>query len=71
MLFRSLANKVVPTADLAMDAEVFVRELLAADRDALIETKALVQGAGRRDYDNQRAAERAAQVRRIRALAGR
>jgi len=66
-----LANKVIPTADLAMDAEVFVRELLAADRDALIETKALIHGAVRRDYDAQRAAERAAQVRRIRALAGR
>ena len=66
-----LANKLVPNAELAMDAEVFVRELLAADRDALIETKALVQAAGRRDYDAQRAAERSAQVRRIRALAGR
>jgi enoyl-CoA hydratase/carnithine racemase len=66
-----LANKVIPNEELAMDAEVFVRELLAADRDALIETKALVQSATRRDYDSQRAAERAAQVRRIRALAGR
>ena len=66
-----LANKVIPNEDLAIDAEVYVRELLAADRDALIETKALIQSAGRRDYDAQRAAERAAQVRRIRALAGR
>jgi enoyl-CoA hydratase/carnithine racemase len=66
-----LANQVIPNSDLAMDAEVYVRELLAADRDALIETKALIQSAGRRDYDAQRAAERAAQVRRIRALAGR
>jgi enoyl-CoA hydratase/carnithine racemase len=66
-----LANKVVPVAQLAMDAAVFVHELLAADRDALIETKALIRGAGERDYDAQRAAERAAQVRRIRALAQR
>lgn len=66
-----LANKIVPAADLAMDAAVFVRELLAADRDALIETKALIRGAADRDYDAQRAAERAAQVRRIRALAQR
>jgi enoyl-CoA hydratase/carnithine racemase len=66
-----LVNRVCRTEDLAIDAEVFVRELLAADRDALIETKALVQGAVERDYDAQRAAERAAQVRRIRALAGR
>jgi enoyl-CoA hydratase/carnithine racemase len=66
-----LVNRVCRTDQLAMDAEVFVRELLAADRDALIETKALVQGAVDRDYDAQRAAERSAQVRRIRALAGR
>lgn len=66
-----LVNRVCRTQDLAIDAEVFVRELLAADRDALIETKALVHGALDRDYDAQRAAERAAQVRRIRALAGR
>ena len=66
-----LANKVVPAADLAVDAPVLVRELLAADRDALIETKALIRGAAERDYDAQRAAERAAQVRRIRALAQR
>lgn len=66
-----LANKVVPTEDLALDAAVFVHELLAADRDALIETKALIQGASSRDYDAQRAAERAAQLRRIRALARR
>jgi enoyl-CoA hydratase/carnithine racemase len=66
-----LANKVVPAGDLALDAAVFVRELLAADRDALIETKALIRSATERDYDAQRAAERAAQVRRIRALARR
>jgi enoyl-CoA hydratase/carnithine racemase len=66
-----LANRVVPAKDLALDAAVLVRELLAADRDALIETKALIRGAADRDYDAQRAAERAAQVRRIRALAQR
>jgi len=66
-----LVNRVCRTDQLAMDAEIFVRELLAADRDALIETKALVQGAVDRDYDAQRAAERSAQVRRIKALAGR
>jgi enoyl-CoA hydratase/carnithine racemase len=66
-----LANRVVPAGNLDLDAAVFVRELLAADRDALIETKALIRGASDRDYDDQRAAERAAQVRRIRALAKR
>lgn len=66
-----LANRVVPAADLVMQAQILVHELLAADRDALIETKALIRGATERDYDTQRAAERAAQVRRIRALARR
>ena len=64
-----LANRVVPVAGLRMNAEVFLRELLAADRDALIETKALLEGAADRDYEAQCAAERTAQVRRIRALA--
>ncbi|HXR70241.1 enoyl-CoA hydratase/isomerase family protein [Actinocrinis sp.] len=66
-----LANRVVPTADLLVQAQILVHELLAADRDALIETKALIRGATEREYDAQRAAERAAQVRRIRALARR
>lgn len=66
-----LANRVVPAADLLVQAQILVHELLAADRDALIETKALIRGATERDYDAQRAAERAAQVRRIRALARR
>lgn len=64
-----LANRIVPTARLRIDAEVFLRELLAADRDALTETKALLEGAAERDYEAQCAAERTAQVRRIRALA--
>jgi enoyl-CoA hydratase/carnithine racemase len=66
-----LANRVVPAADLLVQAQILVHELLAADRQALIETKALIRGATERDYDAQRAAERAAQVRRIRALASR
>ncbi|HEU5428884.1 MAG TPA: enoyl-CoA hydratase/isomerase family protein [Actinocrinis sp.] len=66
-----LANRVVPAADLLVQAQILVHELLAADRDALIETKALIRGATEREYDAQRAAERAAQVRRIRALARR
>lgn len=36
----------------------------------MIETKALLRGAGGRGYDEQRAAERAAQARRLRDLAG-
>ena len=44
--------------------------LLSAPRDAVIETKALLRGAQDRTYDEQRAAERAAQTRRLRDLAG-
>ncbi|MFF4213857.1 enoyl-CoA hydratase/isomerase family protein [Streptomyces sp. NPDC001796] len=44
--------------------------LLAAPRDAVIETKALLRGAQERTYEAQRAAERAAQARRLRDLAG-
>jgi enoyl-CoA hydratase/carnithine racemase len=66
-----LVNRVVPAAELAVQAHILVHELLAAERDALIETKALIRSATELDYDAQRAAERAAQVRRIRALAQR
>ena len=44
--------------------------LLSAPRDAVIETKALLRGVQGRSYDEQRAAERAAQARRLRDLAG-
>ncbi|NUK82605.1 enoyl-CoA hydratase/isomerase family protein, partial [Streptomyces lunaelactis] len=44
--------------------------LLAAPRDALVETKALLRGVQGRTYDEQRTAERAAQARRLRDLAG-
>jgi hypothetical protein len=44
--------------------------LLAAPRDAVIETKALLRGATGHSYEDQRIAERAAQARRLRDLAG-
>jgi hypothetical protein len=44
--------------------------LLSADRDALIEIKALLAGGGGRSTAEQELAERQAQVRRIRAIAG-
>jgi enoyl-CoA hydratase/carnithine racemase len=47
-----------------------VSAILAAPRDAVVETKALLQGALTRDYEAQRTAERAAQGRRLRDLAG-
>ncbi|MFF2849172.1 enoyl-CoA hydratase/isomerase family protein [Streptomyces sp. NPDC058001] len=65
-----LANLVVPGDQLDAAAQDLAAALLAAPRDALIETKALLQGAADRTYDAQRAAERAAQARRLRDLAG-
>ncbi|MER5184266.1 enoyl-CoA hydratase/isomerase family protein [Streptomyces sp. NPDC002896] len=65
-----LANLVVPGDQLDAAARDLAAALLAAPRNAVIETKALLQGATTRDYDAQRAAERAAQARRLRDLAG-
>ncbi|GHF72395.1 enoyl-CoA hydratase [Streptomyces mashuensis] len=65
-----LANLVVPLAELDAATTDLTAALLAAPRDAVVETKALLQGAAGRTYDEQRAAERAAQARRLRDLAG-
>ncbi|MFM9447444.1 enoyl-CoA hydratase/isomerase family protein [Streptomyces acidiscabies] len=65
-----LANTAVPAADLDTAVKDLTTALLAAPRDAVVETKALLQGAAGRSYDDQRAAERAAQARRLRDLAG-
>ncbi|MFJ2817618.1 MULTISPECIES: enoyl-CoA hydratase/isomerase family protein [unclassified Streptomyces] len=65
-----LANLAVPADQLDAAVQDLAAALLAAPRDALIETKALLQGAAGRTYDAQRAAERAAQARRLRDLAG-
>jgi enoyl-CoA hydratase/carnithine racemase len=65
-----LANLVVPAAELDGAVQDLAAALLAAPRDAAIETKALLRGAAGRTYDEQRTAERAAQGRRIRDLAG-
>ncbi|MEV8097414.1 enoyl-CoA hydratase/isomerase family protein [Kitasatospora sp. NPDC085879] len=65
-----LANLAVPADELEGAARDLASALLAAPRNAVIETKALLQGAGGRSYDEQRAAERAAQHRRMRDLAG-
>ncbi|KUN87446.1 enoyl-CoA hydratase/isomerase family protein [Streptomyces griseoruber] len=65
-----LANLAVPAAELDAAARDLATALLAAPREAVIETKALLRGAPDRDYDGQRAAERAAQGRRLRDLAG-
>jgi enoyl-CoA hydratase/carnithine racemase len=65
-----LANHLVPGADLAKAAAKLAADLIAAPRGAVTETKALLRGAATRSYDDQRAAERAAQTRRFRDLAG-
>jgi enoyl-CoA hydratase/carnithine racemase len=65
-----LANLVVPAADLDGAVGDLVSAVLAGNRDAVVEIKALLAGASGRDYPGQEAAERAAQVRRIRDLAG-
>ncbi|AJZ85144.1 enoyl-CoA hydratase/isomerase family protein [Streptomyces antimycoticus] len=65
-----LANLVVPAAELDGAVQDLAAALLAAPRDAVIETKALLRGAVDRTYEDQRVAERAAQARRLRDLAG-
>ncbi|MET7363382.1 enoyl-CoA hydratase/isomerase family protein [Streptomyces sp. NPDC005562] len=65
-----LANLVVPADQLDAAAKDLAAALVAAPRDAVIETKALLQGAAARSYEEQRVAERAAQGRRLRDLAG-
>ncbi|QFQ96347.1 enoyl-CoA hydratase/isomerase family protein [Streptomyces phaeolivaceus] len=65
-----LANLAVPVEQLDDAVRDLAGALVTAPRDAVIETKALLRGAGGRSYDEQRAAERAAQARRLRDLAG-
>lgn len=65
-----LANLVVPATELDAATADLAAALLAAPRDAVIETKALLRGAQERGYEDQRVAERAAQSRRLRDLAG-
>jgi enoyl-CoA hydratase/carnithine racemase len=65
-----LANLVVPAAELDGAVSDLTAALLAGPRDAIVEIKALLSGAADRTLAQQEAAERAAQVRRIRDLAG-
>ncbi|MFD3549480.1 enoyl-CoA hydratase/isomerase family protein [Streptomyces sp. NPDC058655] len=65
-----LANLVVPAGELDAAVQDLTTALLAPPRDAVIETKTLLRGASARTYEDQRAAERAAQARRLRDLAG-
>lgn len=65
-----LANLVVPAAELDGAVEDLTAAVLAGDRDAVIEIKALLAGAAGRSYQDQERAERQAQYRRLRDLAG-
>ncbi|WP_405781854.1 enoyl-CoA hydratase/isomerase family protein [Streptomyces sp. NBC_00859] len=65
-----LANLAVPVDELDGAVTDLAAALLAAPRDAVIETKALLLGAPDRTYEEQRTAERAGQARRLRDLAG-
>ena len=65
-----LASRVVADHELSTAVDETVQALLAVNRDAAAETKALLQRAHGRTQDDAQAAEREAQYRRLRALAG-
>ena len=65
-----LATVVVPPEELDRATDDLVAAVLAGNRDAVIEIKALLAGATRRSYADQFRAEREAQVRRVRAVGG-
>jgi enoyl-CoA hydratase/carnithine racemase len=65
-----LASHVVPVDELDAAVDRTVSAILAIDRDAAIETKALLQGAAGRTQAEQQAAETEAQYRRLRTMAG-
>lgn len=64
-----LATAVVPAGDLDAAVSDLAAAVLAADRDAVAEIKALVAGATGRSYADQDRAEREAQTRRLSELA--
>jgi enoyl-CoA hydratase/carnithine racemase len=64
-----LASLVVPSGELDAATRDLAAALLAAPSEAVRATKALLAGAAGRTYDEQRAAERAAQAGRLRDLA--
>ncbi|SCL69822.1 Enoyl-CoA hydratase/carnithine racemase [Micromonospora citrea] len=66
-----LATVVVPNADLDAAVRDLTAGLLANNRNAVVEIKALLAGAVGRSAAEQQRAEREAQTRRLRDLAGR
>jgi enoyl-CoA hydratase/carnithine racemase len=65
-----LVQSVVPLGDLANEVDVLVRSVLQSDTEAVRETKRLLQSAEDLTLEQQRRLESAAQMRRLRALAG-
>ncbi len=65
-----LASRTSPPRRLDEAVEQTARALLAVDRDAAAETKALLARAHGSTQAQQQAAERDAQYRRLRAIAG-
>ena len=65
-----LRQVVIAARDLDGAVADLTAAILAGARDAVVETKALVAGAASRDLAAQLRAEREAQLRRIRDLAG-
>jgi enoyl-CoA hydratase/carnithine racemase len=65
-----LASSVVPTDGLEPAVTALTGQILAASRDAVVEIKALLTEALNRSFADQLAAEREAQVRRIRDVVG-
>jgi len=65
-----LVSAVVPVDELAAAGDLFANQILALPRDAVTETKALLLAASGRSQAEQEEAEREAQYRRLRALAG-
>ncbi len=65
-----LASHVVPAGELDAAVDHTVAALIAVNRDAAAETKALLLGAATRTQDEQQLAEREAQYRRLRSLVG-
>ncbi|MBU2665844.1 enoyl-CoA hydratase/isomerase family protein [Actinoplanes bogorensis] len=63
-----LATAVVPVASLDASVADLTAAVLAADRGAVAEIKALLTNAGQRTYAEQDRAEREAQTRRLRDL---
>lgn len=63
-----LVNLVVAAAELEAAVDDLVAALMSTNREAVTETKRLLLDARDRRYDDQRRAEREAQLRRLRAL---